>query len=230
LEKAGEILRLKAVFFDLGGTLIKTADVPEIFRRILWAYGVKADPSLILEAQKANEKELDIESGVIESGMAFWNSWNLAIIKRLGVERDARFLAEKITELWWDYADLQFHPDVVDTLTQLRAKRVKTGIVTNSLKEDYERALQRLGATSHFDVAVGVDSCSSAKPDRKIFLHAIERLQLKPSDVLFVGDSVEKDYEGAKRAGLKPLLIDRERKAPEDVKSIKSLAEVLSYF
>lgn len=39
-----------------------------------------------------------------------------------------------------------------------------------------------------------------------------------------------RDYEGAKRAGLKSLLIDREGNAPENVESIRTLAEVLLYF
>jgi putative hydrolase of the HAD superfamily len=223
-------MRLKAVLFDLGGTLIKTAEVPEIFRRILEKYGVKASFSQILEAHKANEKEFDVDTGQAELGMSFWHNWNLAIVKSLGVEKDADFLAQKISESWWDYADLQFHPDVVDTLAQLKTKQVKTGIVTNGLKEDYEQVLQKLGAASHFDVTVGADSCSRAKPDSRIFLHAVQKLRLKPDEVLFVGDSLEKDYEGARKAGLKPLLIDREGKTPKNVDSIRSLTEVLHYF
>lgn len=186
--------------------------------------------SRFLEAHKAIEKEFNIEAGVTESGMAFWNRWNLAFIRRLGIEEDTQFLAERITELWWDYADVQFHPDVIDTLAQLRAKKVKIGIVTNGLREDYERALRKLGATTCFDVTVGVDSCGSAKPDRRIFLYAVEKLQLRPSEVLFVGDSVERDYEGARRAGLRSLLIDRKGKASKDIDSMKSLTEVLHYF
>ena len=226
----GELMKFKAVLFDLGGTLIKTAEVPEIFRKILRTYGVKADPDQIFEAHKANEKEFDVETGQAELGMTFWHSWNLAIIKRLGVERDAQLLARKISEVWWDYADLQFYPDVVETLAQLKMKQIKTGIVTSGLREDYEQILQRLGGSSCFDVIVGVDSCGKAKPDKGIFLYAVEKLQLKPAEVLFVGDKVERDYEGAKRAGLKPLLINREGKTLENVDSIQNLAEVLLYF
>jgi putative hydrolase of the HAD superfamily len=226
----GEKMRVKAVLFDLGGTLVKTAAIPEIYKRILGSFGIGVDPNQILEAHKANEKEFDVENGQIELGNAFWGQWNLKILRRLGVENNAEFLAKKIDELWWDYADLQFHPDVIVTLTPLSTKRIKMGIVTNGLKKDYEQILQRLEATSYFDVIVGIDTLNKAKPDRNIFLYAVERLRLKPSEVLFVGDSTARDYEGAKRAGLKPLLIDREGKALQNVDSIKSLTEVLLYF
>lgn len=223
-------MKFKAVLFDLGGTLIKTADVPEIFRKILRVYGVEADLDQIFAAHKANEKEFNVETGQAELGMVFWHNWNLAIIKSLGVKRDAPLLARKISEVWWDYAELQFYPDVAGTLAQLMAKQVKTGIVTNGLREDCEQVLKRLGATSFFDVIVGVDSCNKAKPDSKIFLCAVEKLQLEPAEVLFVGDKVERDYEGAKRAGLKPLLINREGETLENVDSIQNLVEVLLYF
>lgn len=228
----GEVqeLEFRGVLFDLGGTLIKTLEVPEIFRRILEFYGVRASHEKILEAHKANEEEFDVDAGQAQSGMAFWHSWNLAIVKSLGVERDAELLARRISEVWWDYADLQFYPDVAETLAQLRAWRVKTGIVTNGLREDYEQILERLGASNLFDVIVGVDSCGKAKPDSRIFLYAVEKLQLKPEEVLFVGDKIERDYQGAERAGLKPLLIDRVGKASKDVDSIGSLLEILRYF
>jgi HAD superfamily hydrolase (TIGR01549 family) len=61
----------------------------------------------------------------------------------------------------------------------------------------------------YFDVVVGVDSCGEAKPDKETFLYALKKLQLRSAETLFVGDSVERDYEGAKRAGLKTLIIGR---------------------
>ena len=53
--------------------------------------------------------------------------------------------------------------------------------------------------TSYFDVAVGVDACKKAKPDRAIFLYAIRRLDVSPEEAMSVGDSVKHDYEGAKK-------------------------------
>lgn len=53
---------------------------------------------------------------------------------------------------------------------------------------------------------------------------------MKPSQVLFVDDSMERDHEGAMRAGLNSLLIDRRRKDKKNVDSINDLTKILYYF
>lgn len=220
-------MQIRAVLFDLEGTLMKTVDVPQTFSRILETYGVEVSSREVLNAHKANEKEFDVDIGQIELGEAFWGKWNLKILETLGITENALFLAEKIDELWWNYAELEFYPDVMKTLNQLKAMNVKTGIVTNRLKKDFEQILRKLDATDCFDVIVGIDTCKRAKPDKEIFIYAVEKLQVKPEETIFIGDSVEKDYEGAKRAGLKPLLIDRENKSDRNFETITSLSEVL---
>ena len=222
-------MQVKAVLFDLGWTLIKTAEIPEIYKRILETYEVRVSSAEILEAHRGNEKEVDVVKGQLELGRDFWVAWNLTVLERIGIEQNREFLAKKIDELWWDYADLEVYPDVMETLNQLRAKGVKTGVITNGLKKDYEQILTRLKLANSFDVVVGVDTCNKGKPDKEIFLYALEKLRVRPEEAVFVGDSVKYDYEGARGAGLKPLLIDREGKVTEDVETIRSLTEVLLY-
>ncbi len=221
--------RFKAVLFDLGGTLIKTLDVPKIFRRILEAHEVKVSSDKIAEAHSANQKEFDVEE-MVRFGQAFWVKWNLKILERLGIQSRKEFLARKIDELWWEYSGLEVYPDVLETLTQLRIKEIKMGIVTNAFERDFKNILEKVDLADYFDVVVGVDACNKAKPDGEIFLYAVNRLNVRPEETIFVGDSVKHDYEGAKKAGLKPLLINRNEKAFADVEAIKSLNEVLSYF
>lgn len=60
-------------------------------------------------------------------------------------------------------------------------------------------------------------------------MYAVEKLGLQPHEVLFVGDSLEIDYEGARNAGLKALLIDRENKVQKQVEKIRSLQEILAF-
>jgi len=219
---------IKAVLFDLGGTLASTADVPEIFARILRAHGIEVSRHEISEVHRQNQEEFS-EELMAERGPDFWVRWNLRILEGIGVEKDAEFLARKIDELWFDYADLSVYSDVMETLVQLKARKIKIGIVTNGFERDYKKVLQTLGLTGYFDVVVGVDTCNRVKPDKEMFLYAVDKLQVQPAEAIFIGDSVKRDYEGARKAGLKSLLIDREGKAPANVETVRSLTDVLEY-
>ena len=48
-----------------------------------------------------------------------------------------------------------------------------------------------------------------AKPHPGIFRRALAELDVEPEATLHVGDSVRKDYEGARNAGMQSLLLDR---------------------
>jgi len=217
---------IKAVLFDLGGTLIQTAEIPEIFRRILKVFGIEVSCEEVSNAHEANKAELDVAAGQIRCGMEFWTEFNSQLLRRLGIENNVETLAKNITNLWWDNADLRFYSDVPKALSWLKARNIKVGVVTNALREDYEQILQRLGATRLFDVVVGIDDCKRAKPDKQIFFYALERLGVKPDEVLFVGNELEADYEGAKGAGLKALFIDRERKNSCKINRLTTLKEL----
>jgi len=219
-------MNIKAVLFDLGGTLVKTAEIPEIFRRILKTFGVEVAYEDISDAHEATKQELDVAAGQIQFGMEFWNKYNSRVLKRLGIRHVAEELAKDVTRLWWDNASLQFYPDVLDTITWLKNRNIKVGVITNALKEDYEQILQRLNAAHLFDVVVGTDACKQAKPDRQIFAYALKKLDVKPEEALFVGNKLETDYMGAIRAGLKPLLIDRDKKGRDEAETITSLEEL----
>jgi len=101
--------------------------------------------------------------------------------------------------------------------------------VTNGTENDFKKILQKLDLTNRFDVLVGVDTCKKGKPNKEIFLNALDKIHVNPEDAIFIGDSVEYDYEGARKAGLKPILIDRNGNAPANVEAIKSLTQILSY-
>jgi FMN phosphatase YigB (HAD superfamily) len=126
--------KFKAVLFDLGDTLIKTLDAPEIYCRILKVCGVEASLHKIAEAHKENEKEFRMDD-MIKMGTEFWICWTKKILKRLGITVHKEALARKIDELWWDYARLDVYPDIPNTLSRLKEMKVKIGIVTNGFKK-----------------------------------------------------------------------------------------------
>jgi putative hydrolase of the HAD superfamily len=196
--------------------------------RILTAHGVGASISAITEVHEESMKALDNRE-VAEEGAVFWLKWNTRVLERMGVKKDVDVLAKRISEVWWDYARPEVYPDVVDTLAKLKARDIKLGIVTNGFREDIDQILRRLRLENYFDVSVGADACKKAKPDAEIFMYALDKLGVHAEETLFVGDDVKRDYEGAKRAGLHALLVDRDGNVPQNREAIKSLVEVLEY-
>ncbi|UCC58212.1 MAG: HAD family hydrolase [Candidatus Bathyarchaeum sp.] len=219
---------MKAVLFDLGFTLIKTAPFPEIYRRILVRFGVKVSIGDIVRAQYATESEFDAANYPVNRRKEYWTEYNASLLENLGVQERRIFLAEKIDELWWEYSHLQVYPDVEPTLSKLRAKGLKLGIVSNGFRKDVEHVLEKLRLKRWFDVVVSIDSCNSAKPAKEIFLCALNKLGVQPSEALFIGDSVETDYKGAVDVGIKPFLIDREGKISSQYNKITSLTDLLA--
>ena len=65
-----------------------------------------------------------------------------------------------------------------------------------------------------FEVIITYTESKVRKPDELPFKLAIEKLDIKPSETLFVGDSVERDIGGAKKLGMDTLLIRK----PSDLK------------
>lgn len=105
---------------------------------------------------------------------------------------------------------------------------LKTGLVTNGLENDYREILRKTGLSSFFDVTVGIDTVGRMKPHKDIFLHAVDKLEVLPAETLFVGDRLEEDYKGSRKAGLRPLLIDRDQIIHSDVEKIADLREIIN--
>jgi FMN phosphatase YigB (HAD superfamily) len=107
--------------------------------------------------------------------------------------------------------------------------------------------LQRQNLAQYFDTILISDETGSAKPDPAIFHLALEKTRLKPEEAVHVGDSID-DVKGAKAAGIKPILIQRETTGQtadyksesveqhqqiwisEDLKTIRGLQELLDLF
>jgi len=219
---------VKAVIFDLGGTIIKSAEPAQIFHRILEAHRIHVQTEKIRTAHRKNETEHDPED-MAQQGIEYWNRWNMTLLKTIGIDENRELLARRINEQWFDYADLQVFPDAAQTLRELKRRRVKLGVVTNALAEEIEKMFEKLNLNNIFDVAVGCDACKKAKPSREIFCYALDRLKVRPENAVFVGDSIKYDYEGAKEAGMKTVLISRDGDAPVGVESVTNLNEILKY-
>ena len=95
----------------------------------------------------------------------------------------------------------------------------KLGIVSNfAIPECVDKLLQRHGLDRFFNVVVVSGAVNKRKPSPEIFEKALEKLGVSAEDTVFVGDTVDADIEGAKKAGMKAIYV--ERRSQKDAASV----------
>jgi putative hydrolase of the HAD superfamily len=227
-------MKVKAVLFDLGGTLIDSTELFETFHRILLLKGIKRSSHAVEKAMREAELQLKREyGGDVPKDTDYYAKWNLNVLHRLGVcDRDLE-LAEDIDKNWFDYMEIKPHEGLHDVLEKLSAHGIKLGIITNGYESDLDKILPKISLQGFFDILVAADTIGKRKPDVDIFLYAVRKLAVSPSETVFVGDEYEIDYLGAEKAGLIPILFEEKRRKkgislPRKVNAISSLSELLS--
>jgi putative hydrolase of the HAD superfamily len=100
-------------------------------------------------------------------------------------------------------------PDVLPCLDTLSNGRV--GIISNGQVEQQRQKLKKTGIEARFECVVISEDCGCAKPAPEIFLEACRRIGASPAETVYVGDRYDIDAEGARRAGLTGVWLDRQR-------------------
>jgi len=117
------------------------------------------------------------------------------------------------------------YPDAAPALRELRARGLRLVVASNwdcSLGEVLERA----GLAPLVDGVVSSAMVGAAKPEPALFEAALDLGGCPAERALHVGDSVSKDVEGAARAGIAAVLLDRHRARPDAPRRIESLTEL----
>lgn len=92
-------------------------------------------------------------------------------------------------------------PGAAETLTGLRHRAKKIGLCSNKPRQFSPHLLAHLGVAEHFDLILGPEDVARPKPAPDMILAALARLELKPGQVLYVGDMTV-DIETARAAGV----------------------------
>ena len=101
------------------------------------------------------------------------------------------------------------YPDAIPALNGLRDRGLRLVAVSN-WDCSLPRVLEGCGLGAMLDATVTSAETGSRKPDPEIFAAALELAGCEPEEVLHVGDTAEEDVAGARAAGIRPLLIDRD--------------------
>jgi putative hydrolase of the HAD superfamily len=98
-------------------------------------------------------------------------------------------------------------PGCVEMLAALRGAGIHAAIVSN-IDDDYlVPMLERARLAPHLDAWTSSEAARSCKPHAAIFEHALALAGVAPAEAVFVGDSPEHDIAGARRLGLRTILI-----------------------
>jgi len=206
---------VRAVFFDLGGTLFSNVQIPRVCTPVL----------------EAAAERLGIEGGLAGIGRAFveaTQSVNSAYLKQpyylhrdlfidtgrellriLGRDEDADFCE-------WFYAaqrdvmidQIELREDCHATLAALRERGFLLSVVSNIDHDFLDPMIVNFGIESLFDHFVSSETARSCKPDPGIFRTALGRVDCRPEEVVFVGDSRVHDIQGASGVGIRSVLIN----------------------
>lgn len=120
-------------------------------------------------------------------------------------------------------------PGAVETLTALRERGLKTGLIT-VCSEDVALLWPETEFHGLFDVEVFSATCGLRKPDPRIYRLALDQLGVEAEQAMFVGDGANDELAGAERVGMTAVGVESPGgELPEDWAGsrIRSLPELL---
>jgi putative hydrolase of the HAD superfamily len=100
--------------------------------------------------------------------------------------------------------------DTLPTLKKLEEDGYRLGMISNAGDDqDVQQLAHRFEIFHYFDFILTSAACSYRKPHPRIFELALSNWYLLPSEAVMVGDNLDADIRGAKGAGLYGIWISR---------------------
>ena len=168
----------------------------------------------------------DISTWLNDFRVSSWNSvlWTHGICDRPLASR----LAEQFPDEMW--RRIGPFPEV-QTVVRCLSGRFKLGILTNGMPPHQHRKLAATVVADAFDIVITSGGIGVGKPDSEAFDAVLQALGVSASEALMVGDTLERDIEGAIASGIHPVWIDRntDAEAPDGLPyaRVSSLTEIL---
>lgn len=231
-------MRFRAVFFDVGETLVHPApSFPELFASIVTREGHRCDPDAVVAASRVvmhrfSEAARDNELWTTSSDRSrrFWTEIYDLMLAALSLPAGDG-LRDVLYREFTSLGNYELFGDVPETIATLEEAGVELGIVSN-FEAWLEDLLQTLGVKGNFPVRVisGIEGIE--KPDPRIYLLALERAGVPATQAAYVGDNPEFDVGPPSALGMFPVLIDRRGRHPghpgpriEDLGDLAALLE-----
>jgi len=210
------LTKYKAVFFDVGGTLLKVhPSVGEVYAGLARRHGFSGDAGEVDDEFRRQWKSMGgIESLGRQSGMTvekqFWRDLVFRVFEHFGGLSDFENYFERIYDVFRTKDCWRVYEDVLESsiLEKLKRRGVVLGVISN-WDSRLQDTLDANGLARYFDFILASTVVGAAKPDQKIFAEALRRSGVHSEDACHIGDEPLTDIKGARLAGVDAILIDR---------------------
>lgn len=229
---------IKAVFFDLDGTLRHS--IPsggDVFNEYVASLGLSYNEEDRRRAMRWEHHYWASSADLRDDLMAhsadtenFWIEYSRRRLVVLGASPEwAREVAAKASAHMGEMykPDSVVPEDVRRTLIILREAGYIMAVISNR-DRPFQDMLKAHGLSEFFPYSLAGGEVGIYKPEPGIFEHALKQMNVTAPEAIYVGDNYYADIVGARRAGLQPVLYDPDRIFPEaDCVTIRSFDELI---
>ena len=204
----------RAALFDAVGTLIHLREpVGDTYARLAREHGIELSAPAI---QAAFGRRLRSAPPMVFPGLdaaqvraaerAWWRALVRGVFTDAGAGEPLEFepCFDRLFDHFARAAAWRCADGAAGLLRTLRRGGRRTGMVSN-FDHRLRPLLGELGLAALLEVVVLPADAGAAKPDRRIFAVALERLAVRADEAVYVGDDAEDDLHGAERAGLRAI-------------------------
>jgi putative hydrolase of the HAD superfamily len=163
---------------------------------------------------------------------------SLEVLKQFGRNRGLTLSDEQWQEMNWRWYESlsvlgKIVPGSVAALQQLSEMGLKLGLLSNTFvhKTSLERHMAEEGLLDYLPVRMYSYEFLWRKPDARLFTAAAERIGVAPEKIVYVGDRIDFDVNGSRKAGMLPILrkayTNENRTPPPGVECIQDNTELV---
>ncbi len=217
------MMRLEAVLFDLGDTLVELGEGRGSYEArllartghvydVLVARGLGLPPRAAFCAALAEDSEARYHAALaLQRGISIFEVMRLFLVQQ-GLPADDG-VVDAASEAYCTGGDgvpSPLRPGALAMLAELQGWGLRMGAISNTVQPArfMQPALVRRGLAPFFDVLMLSSEAGVAKPHPAIFRAALDALGVAPAGAVYVGDRLLPDVAGPQAIGMRAVLIE----------------------
>ena len=214
---------IEAILFDAVGTLFRlTKTVGDHYAYVGREVGLDLDPQALEVAFHAAWKQMPQRAAIDgpreNDDKGWWRELVDLVLDQVAPSLN-EFVRDNLFEIAYEhFAEAgvwELYPEVLEVLEKLRPP-FQLAVISN-FDGRLRFILQHLGISKFFTHIFVSSELGADKPDPEIYRRALKFIDLKPNEVLHVGDDPERDWEADTAAGLSIFRLDRRKNSLRDL-------------